>query len=117
MIADSIKNIEPGKCYCGHDCSRCITYIATINNDENLKAQVKEFYKNQFCYDIPIDEVHCLGGRSSEMFIFCRDCPFIKCCRERKISACVDCAVYPCKKIGEYEKKYVNKYHQIAEEK
>ncbi len=105
----------PGKCYCGHDCSRCITYCATISNDEKLKTQAQEFYKNQFGYDVSIDEVHCLGGRSSEIFVLCKDCPFIKCCREKNIAACVDCELYPCEKISGYEKEYVNKYHQMPE--
>lgn len=25
------------KCYCGHDCSRCITYIATKTDDDNIR--------------------------------------------------------------------------------
>lgn len=34
-------------CYCGHDCSRCLTYLATINNDEDLRKQTQEFYKGE----------------------------------------------------------------------
>ena len=26
-------------CYCGHDCARCLTYLATINDDEDLRKQ------------------------------------------------------------------------------
>lgn len=32
-------------CYCGHDCSRCITYIATQNDDDTLREQSQRFYK------------------------------------------------------------------------
>lgn len=116
VVPSWYKPSVPGKCYCGHDCSRCITYLATINNDEKLKTHTQEFYKSQFGYDVSIDQVHCLGGRSSEIFVLCRGCPFIKCSKEKNISACVDCEVYPCEKISSYEKKYVNKYHQIPKE-
>ena len=35
-------------CYCGHDCARCLTYLATINNDEELRKQSQSFYKIEF---------------------------------------------------------------------
>ena len=42
---------------CGHDCSRCITYLATIKNDDTLRKQSQQFYKTMFGLDIPLDEV------------------------------------------------------------
>ena len=31
------------KCYCGHDCSRCVTYIATQTDDDSLREQSQSF--------------------------------------------------------------------------
>lgn len=99
---------------CGHDCSRCITYLATINNDDTLRKQSQQFYKNMFGLDIPIDEVNCLGCHSDNVFMLCKNCPFKKCVLERKIAECSKCVEYPCKVLTEYQEKYVNKCNQIT---
>lgn len=100
-------------CYCGHDCSRCLTYLATINNDDNLRKQSQKFYKDEFGINISLEDIHCLGGRSENVFYLCKECPWVKCCRDRGIEACSDCADYPCKALKEYQEKYVNKCDQI----
>jgi aminoglycoside phosphotransferase (APT) family kinase protein len=118
---DNMKNpvptwytdFKPGKCFCGHDCSRCITYLATIRNDINLRTQSQQFYKDEFELDIPLGEINCLGGRSDNILKLCRDCPWMKCCRERKIDACSECTEYPCKPLAKYQAKYVNKGNQL----
>ena len=101
-------------CYCGHDCSRCLTYLATINNDENLRKQSQEFYKAEFGVDIPLEDIHCLGGRSDNRFYLCKECPFIKCCKEHNAKMCPECCDYPCEAIKDYQEKYVNKCNQIT---
>lgn len=102
-------------CYCGHDCSKCITYIATQNNDDMLRKESRRFYRETFRLDIPLEKFHCEGGRSSNVFTLCGDCPFIKCCREHGIEACMECVDYPCKEIAEYQIKYVNKANQLRD--
>ena len=101
-------------CYCSHDCSRCLTYHATINNDEDLRKQSQEFYKTEFGIDIPLKEIHCLGGRSEDIFYLCKECPFIKCCKEHGVEMCSACSNFPCEKIKGYQEKYVNKCNQIT---
>ena len=100
-------------CYCGHDCARCLTYLATINDDEELRKQSQSFYKTEFGIDIPLENIHCLGGRSEDIFCLCKECPFITCCKEHKTEMCSECCDYPCKKIKCYQEKYVNKCNQI----
>ena len=98
---------------CGHDCSRCVTYLATIKNDDALRKQSQQFYKTMFGLDIPLDEVNCLGCQSNNVFKLCKSCPFTKCVSERKIAECSECVEYPCKVLAEYQEKYVNKCNQI----
>lgn len=100
-------------CYCGHDCARCITYIATLRNDDNLRRQSQSFYKEQFGLDIPLEKFNCEGGRSQNVFELCKECPFVKCCKERSVDSCSKCPEYPCKEISDYQVKYVNKCNQI----
>lgn len=105
------KNDIP--CFCDHDCARCVTYLATVNNDNELRKQSQQFYKETFGFEIPLEDIHCLGGRSDDIFKLCLDCPWMKCCRERSLDACSECGEYPCKPLAEYPAKYINKCNQI----
>lgn len=99
-------------CCCGHDCSRCVTYLATINNDEALRRRSQIFYKGEFGMDIPLKDIHCLGGRSDDVFCLCSECPFIKCCNDHNVEMCSDCSDFPCDRIKVYMERYVNKCNQ-----
>lgn len=120
---DGMRNSVPSRyiqnfkiatpCFCGHDCSRCVTYLATVRNNDELRKQSQLFYKNEFDLDIPLSEIHCKGGRSDDVFKLCPECPWMKCCLERKIDVCSDCPVYPCKPLVKYQAKYVNKCNQL----
>lgn len=99
---------------CGHDCSKCITFLATVQNDDTLRKQSQQFYKTMFGLDVPLDEVNCLGCQSDNVFKLCKSCPFVKCASERKNAACSECIEYPCNALAEYQEKYVNKYNQIS---
>lgn len=101
------------KCYCGHDCTRCITYIATQRKDDSLRRLSQRFYKEQFGLDIPLEKFNCNGGRTDKIFELCNECPFIKCCKQRNMDSCNECPEYPCKKISDYKAKYVNKCNQL----
>ena len=101
-------------CYCGHDCASCLTYLATINNNEELRKQSQSFYKTEFGIDISLENIHCLGGRSEDVFCLCKECPFVKCCKEHEVETCSNCLEYPCININEYQEKYVNKCNQTT---
>lgn len=100
-------------CYCGHDCAWCVTYIATQRNDDNLRRQSQSFYKERFGLDIPLEKFNCEGGRSKNVFELCKECPFVKCCKERSVDSCSKCSEYPCKELSDYQAKYVNKCNQL----
>ena len=42
-----------------------------------------------------------------------KECPFVKCCKERSVDSCSKCPGYPCKEISDYQAKYVNKCNQL----
>ena len=110
------KNKNVCKCYCGHDCSTCVTYIATQADDDTLRERSQRFYKDEFSLDIPLDKFNCLGGRSDEVFPPCQECPFRKCCMERNYFSCNQCPEYPCKELKDYQLNYVNKCNQLEEQ-
>ena len=100
-------------CFCGHDCSKCRTFHATLSNDNNMRKNIIEYYRSEFKQDIPIDKLYCLSGRSDVIMEGCRDCPFMKCCRGKNLQACSECTQYPCQMLDIYIKTYVNKSNQI----
>lgn len=103
---------SPQYCFCGHNCSRCVTYLATVNNDDNLRLQSQEFYRDFMKRGIPLCDINCHGGKSDDVFYLCGDCPFIKFCKEKGLSACIECE-NQCSMFLEYGEKYVNKHNQI----
>lgn len=100
-------------CFCGHDCARCITYLATLRDDDALRLRAQAFYRETFSLDVPLEQIHCRGGRADDVFFLCRECPFAICCRGRELSSCADCADYPCPSLREYQLKYVNRCLQV----
>ena len=100
-------------CCCGHDCARCVTYQATVRDDDALRARAQTFYRETFGRELPLEAFRCLGGRSEQVFVLCRECPWIQCCRKRGIAACEECGDYPCPELAAYREKYVNQSNII----
>ena len=103
-------------CFCGHDCARCVTYLATVRDDPDMRLRAQNFYRETFSLDIPVQAVCCLGGRSERVMELCRDCPWMRCCRERGLDACGECPDFPCVPLAEYREKYVNRCNQLEED-
>ena len=102
-------------CYCGHDCAKCVTYIATQKNSTALRKKARQFYKETFGIELPVEKFCCEGGKSEKVFELCKDCPFARCCKEHGVDFCCKCPEYPCSEIASYQVKYVNKCNQIQE--
>ena len=99
---------------CGHDCTRCKTYLATLHEDADLRQQSMQFYHDTFSVDLPSEEFVCHGCRSESVFALCRDCPFTACADRHRIMHCVECAEYPCAMLADYQEKYLNRCNQIS---
>ena len=110
------QNICGGVCFCGHDCSRCLVYLAMVTEDSVRAAAYRDkaqaFYRDVLHLEIPAEKLVCLGGRSDAVMEVCLACPFRKCCQDRSIDRCRDCPDYPCAEIADYEKQWVNKANQ-----
>lgn len=104
---------KPAPCFCGHDCARCLTYLATVNSDEELRKQSQRFYRDMLKLDIELPKLRCMGGRSKDAFYLCEGCPWMRCCAERELNSCAQCGEYPCEPLAAYREKYVNKCNQI----
>lgn len=100
-------------CFCGHDCSRCTTFIATLRNDNALRQQVISFYQTAFNMNLKQEDIYCLSGHSDTVMEGCKQCPWMSCAKSKNLNACSKCSEYPCKPLGEYIEIYVNKVNQI----
>lgn len=111
--------IESGKipnvliCYCGHDCSRCRIFRATLSDDDAERKTIAEFYKTEFKQEIPVERLNCLSSRSDEIMEGCLQCPYMKCSKEKDLHTCSECSQYPCEMLSWYLEKYVNKVNQV----
>ncbi|MFA4986963.1 MAG: DUF3795 domain-containing protein [Candidatus Brocadiia bacterium] len=87
--------------YCGIECSKCEAYLATVANDDALRAKVAEKWGAQFNPDIKPADINCMGctSTSEPVFQWCRMCPIRACATERKVPNCGHCGDFPCEKV------------------
>jgi len=100
----SIPNIMV--CYCGIDCTRCRTFHATINNDNEMRELIKAYYE-EIGSIIEVKNLNCLGCCSDEMLSACAGCPYMKCGKEKGLKRCDECSEYPCESLKWYIEKYI----------
>ena len=100
-------------CYCGHDCARCITYRAAIENNDDLRRKSQKFYRDVFKKDIPLGQIRCAGGRTNGIFHLCKECPWMVCCQSAELTPCSECPEYNCPPLAVYIAKYVNQCNQL----
>lgn len=82
--------------YCGLDCSKCSAYIATVNEDEALRAKTAKLWSELNNIDILPEQINCLGcvgeGVKTE---FCESlCGIRKCVIKKGFTNCGACDGY-----------------------
>ena len=103
---------ESMECYCGHDCSRCVTRWASRLGLASLRESAVRFYRDTVGRTICEGEVHCEGGRTEAVFSLCGECPFARCCKNTGLDSCRQCQ-NPCAEYQTYKANFVNRCHQI----
>jgi hypothetical protein len=81
---------------CGLYCGVCAIYIA--HRDDNLK------FKERLTglYGVGMDDLHCKGCLSDDVFVYCRVCPIKACTAGKGIAGCHQCADFPCGHIDAF---------------
>ena len=91
--------------YCCLKCDKCDAYIATKNNDDELRAKVAKQWK------MKPEKINCEGCKSDKCLF---NCSARVCAKEKKVITCAHCKDFPsCDK--EIWKKQP-KLREIAEE-
>lgn len=101
--------------YCGIDCKKCEAYIATVNDDNNLREKVAREWSKLNNVKITPEMINCSGCRMDGVkTIFCSTiCPIRKCALEKKYETCAECIeLKKCIKVGKIfesnEEAYLN---------
>jgi hypothetical protein len=94
--------MEKNIVYCGLDCAQCPIYIATKNNDEELRKKTAEEW------NLDVDDLYCdmCNTNSGRLAPFCLNCPIRDCAQGNNFSTCAECPDYPCEILAEPHAKY-----------
>lgn len=88
--------------YCGLDCEICEARIATINNDEALRAKVADLWSELNGVEITPQMINCAGCWIDGVKTpYCESlCPIRQCALEKHVETCGNCAnVRTCDKV------------------
>ena len=88
--------------YCGLNCEECEAYIATINNDDELREKVAKEWSILNKVEITKEMINCEGCRAhGKKTPFCdKLCPIRICGKEKAVETCGDCKnLQMCQKI------------------
>jgi hypothetical protein len=77
---------------CGLNCATCDAQIATVTNDDELRAQTAEKWRTQFSPDITSEMINCTGCREpGAKFSHCSQCEIRNCVNSKNFQTCADC--------------------------
>ncbi len=87
---------------CGLECSSCDAYVATRNNDNELRRKTADSWSKLFNADIKAEDINCLGCMSEVLFSHCLECDVRECNVGRSHQNCSECSDYACQKINDF---------------
>jgi hypothetical protein len=78
---------------CGLDCAKCEARMATIADDDNLRAATAEKWQQMFnAPAIDIKSINCTGCREDGVkFAHCYECQIRNCVQSQSFETCADC--------------------------
>ena len=94
---------------CGLDCSSCPAFIATKNNDNDLRRKTAEEWTKRYKANpsIKSENINCRGCLSDgPLFSHCLECEIRKCGLRKGIKNCKDCKKYKCDKLVELQSHF-----------
>ena len=95
---------------CGLNCAACDARIATVTDDNELRAQTAEKWKVQYNAPITPEMINCTGCREPGAKIgHCSQCDIRNCVQSKGFETCADCDI-----LGNCN--IVGKLHQFVPE-
>ena len=107
------KDKEKFIAFCGLDCASCEAFIATKNNDDQLRAEVARKWTERYQKTgrnrpaLKPEDVNCRGCLSSgPIYLYCSSCEIRRCGLDKKIKNCRECENYRCKMLIEKQRYF-----------
>ena len=87
--------------YCGLACHQCGAHLATIDDDDQKRAEVAQEWSKLFKTEIKPESIDCDGCQSDSgrLFSYCNVCEIRNCGKDKDVQNCGHCADYPCDKL------------------
>ena len=91
---------EEDLAYCGINCAKCPVFIATANDDNELRQETAQEWNGIYgdymetlgMQELKPQDMNCRGCKTEESrFLGCRSCPIRKCCRDKELTTCAAC--------------------------
>ncbi|MBP0969562.1 MAG: DUF3795 domain-containing protein [Oscillospiraceae bacterium] len=98
-----VKKMRDLIAYCGLDCEACNARIATLNNDDELRAETAKLWSELNGAEITPKMINCEGCRVGEIkYPFCSSmCEIRKCAMEKQFETCGSCPyMETCEKLA-----------------
>lgn len=89
--------------YCGLDCETCEARLATINNDDKLRAKIAKLWSELNGVEITPEMINCSGCRIDGVKTpYCDSlCPIRQCALGKKYETCGNCSeLRTCEKVA-----------------
>lgn len=90
--------------YCGLECNTCGAYLATINNDDELRRKTAAEWSQMFNVDIDPATINCNGCtvEGGVHFQHCSVCEVRLCGVQKGVKNCAGCDKYACEKLEKF---------------
>ncbi|MEA2104275.1 MAG: DUF3795 domain-containing protein [Candidatus Cloacimonadota bacterium] len=90
--------------YCGIVCTECPAYIATKNNDEDLRKKTATEWSKTYGAEIKPENIYCDGCLQDEGHLIghCAECEIRACGKEKKVENCAYCDDFACEKLEKF---------------
>lgn len=90
--------------YCGLDCFKCEAFLATRENDDDLRTKVARLWSRQFYMRLKPDDINCDGclSRTGRMVPHCKSCEIRACALKNNMANCAHCDRYRCETLNRF---------------
>lgn len=90
--------------FCGLECTKCPSYLATINDDDDARLKTSVMLKEKYGLEYTPAEINCNGCLSTDGLLlgFCNNCKIRQCGREKGLENCTLCQELPCEKLDKF---------------
>ncbi|HOV13908.1 MAG TPA: DUF3795 domain-containing protein [Spirochaetota bacterium] len=81
---------------CGLNCEECEAFIATKNNDDNMRKKLATEWSKLYQHDFKFSDINCVGCKIEGQHIgYCGMCEVRKCGLSKNAKSCGLCSNYP----------------------